>query len=114
MTFDAIPAFKRDLKQLVKRYRSLESDLAVVKQVLTVFPNARPPFSFAIEGLGIATPIIKVKKMACQSLKGRGVQTGLRLVYAYEPEQGRITLIELYHKSDQSNEDRSRILLHFG
>ena len=45
-------------------------------------PNERPPFSFRIEGLGIKSCVIKVKKIACKSLKGRGVNSGLRLIYS--------------------------------
>jgi mRNA-degrading endonuclease RelE of RelBE toxin-antitoxin system len=57
--------------------------------------------------------IIKVKKIACKSLKGRGVNSGLRLVYAWVSDEQKITFIELYHKSDKENEDRQRILDHF-
>lgn len=73
--------FKKDLKKLLKKYRSLNEDLDVLKKVLKVEPNERPPFSFRIEGLGIETCVIKIKKIACKSLKGRGVNSGLRLIY---------------------------------
>jgi mRNA-degrading endonuclease RelE of RelBE toxin-antitoxin system len=53
--------------------------------------------------------VIKVKKIASRSFKGKGVQSGFRLVYAYFEEEERIVLIELYHKSKQANEDRERI-----
>jgi len=46
-------------------------------------------------------------------LKGRGVNSGLRLVYAYFPDQNKITFIELYHKIDKENEDRKRITENF-
>lgn len=51
--------------------------------------------------------------MACRALKGRGVNSGLRLVYAYFPTDQMITLIELYHKSDKESEDRHRITANF-
>jgi type IV secretory pathway ATPase VirB11/archaellum biosynthesis ATPase len=57
--------------------------------------------------------VIKVKKIACKSLKGRGVNTGLRLIYAHIPEKQKIILIEIYHKSDRRQEDRVRILANF-
>ena len=76
-------------------------------------PGESPPFSFIINGLGIETCIIKVKKIASKALKGRGVNSGLRLIYAhFEPEQ-KIIFIELYHKNDKENEDRQRILNNF-
>lgn len=110
MKFDELDEFKRDLKGLLKKYRTLNDDLKVVRQVLDVMPNERPPFSFRIDNLGIDTCVIKVKKIACKSIKGRGVNTGLRLVYAHFPADQRIVFIELYHKKDKENEDRQRIL----
>lgn len=113
MAFEEIEPYKKDLKNLSKKYHTLSDDMELVKKVLEYSPDARPPFSFRIDNLGIESCVIKVKKIACRSLKGRGVNSGLRLVYAYfEPAQ-RITLIELYHKNDKENEDRDRILSYF-
>lgn len=113
MTFDELNEFKKDLKRLLKKYRSLEDDLETMKKVLKLEPKERPPFSFRIDGLGIETCVIKVKKMACKSLKGKGVNTGLRLVYAHFEEEQRIVMVELYHKSKKENEDMERILNNF-
>lgn len=113
MTFDELPEFKRDLKRLLKKYRTLHEDLDIVKKVLEMQPDERPPFSYRIENLGLSSCIIKVKKLACKALKGRGVNSGLRLIYAHFPEDRRITLIELYHKADKEMEDRERILDNF-
>lgn len=46
MIFLELDEYKKDLKSLTKKYRSLPEDLDVVKQVLFVIPNERPPFSF--------------------------------------------------------------------
>ena len=62
------PAFTRDVKRLQKRYRTLPADLDILKKVLRVRPEAQPPFSFRLDGLGNAAYIIKVKKIACKSL----------------------------------------------
>ena len=113
MTFDELTEFKKDLKNLLKKYRTLNEDLEVVKRVLEVIPDERPPFSFRIDNLGIETCIIKVKKIACKALKGRGVNSGLRLIYAHFPEEQKITFIELYHKNDKENEDKTRIMDNF-
>lgn len=113
MIFDELAEFKKDLKTLLKKYRTLNDDIEVVKMVLEVVPDERPPFSFRMDNLGLETCIIKVKKMACRALKGRGVNSGLRLVYAYFPNEQKITFIELYHKSDKENEDRNRITENF-
>jgi mRNA-degrading endonuclease RelE of RelBE toxin-antitoxin system len=113
MTFDELTEFKKDLKNLLKKYRTLNDDLDVVKRVLEVNPDERPPFSFRIDNLGLETCIIKVKKIACKALKGRGVNSGFRLIYAHFPEEQKITFIELYHKNDKENEDKTRIMDNF-
>ena len=109
MTFDELTEFKKDLKSLLKKYRTLNEDLDVVIKVLEIMPDERPPFSFRIDKLGLETCIIKVKKLACKALKGRGVNSGLRLIYAHFPDEQKIIFIELYHKNDKENEDRNRI-----
>jgi len=113
MIFEELPEFTKDLKILLKKFHTLTEDLAVVKKVLTVSPDERPPFSFRIEGLGLSTCVIKVKKIACRSLKGRGVNSGLRLIYAHFDEEEKIIFIELYHKNEKENEDKKRILKNF-
>lgn len=113
MIFEELAEFKKDLKTLLKKYRTLNDDLDVVQHVLTVAPDARPPFSFRIDNLTIETCVIKVKKIACKSLKGRGVNSGLRLIYAYFKDQEKIIFVELYHKNVKENEDKQRILSNF-
>ena len=88
-------------------------DLEVVKQVLVTFPSEKPPFSFHINNLGVETCVIKVKKIACKSLKGKGVNSGLRLIYAHFEEENKIIFIEIYHKRNKQSEDRQRIKNNF-
>lgn len=113
MRFDELPEFGKDLKALLKRYRTLKDDLNVVKVILRKKPEERVPFSYRINNLGIETCVIKVRKIACKALKGRGVNSGLRLVYAHFPDEQRIVFIELYYKGDKENEGRERILKNF-
>lgn len=113
MIYETLNEFEKDLKKLLKRYKTLEEDISVVKKVLTIQPTARPPFSFRIDGLRIQSCVIKVKKIACRSLKSSGANSGLRLIYAYFELENRIVLIELYHKNDKEQEDRQRILYNF-
>jgi len=108
--FETLPEFQKDLKRLLKRYRTLNEDLEIVRKDLNDEPGESPPFSFRIDNLGIDTCVIKVKKIACKALKGKGVNSGLRLIYAYFEHEGRIVFIELYHKNDKEVEDRERIL----
>ena len=64
MTFEELTEFKRDLKKLLKKYRTLNDDLFEVKTILKKKPEVRPPFSFRIDNLGLETCVIKVKKIA--------------------------------------------------
>lgn len=51
----------------------------------------------------------KVRKFACKALKGRGSNSGLRVIYVYQPELNKITFIEIYFKSDQENKNKERL-----
>ena len=39
MKFEELPEFQKDLKSLLKKYRTLNDDLNVVKMVLEFFPD---------------------------------------------------------------------------
>jgi mRNA-degrading endonuclease RelE of RelBE toxin-antitoxin system len=111
--FEELSEFKKDLKRLLKKYRTLENDLDDVRKDLADEPEASPPFSFRIEGLGISSCIIKIKKIASDSFKGRGRNSGFRLIYAYFEEESKIIFVELYHKSEKENENRQQICKYF-
>jgi len=128
MIFEELDEFKKDLKSLLKKYRSLNDDLKVVNKILEVFPDERPPFSFRIDNLGIESCVIKIKKIACKALKGKGVNSGLRIIYAYfeeckgikeeniiiqEGREAKIVMIEIFHKKNKAIEDKERIKRHF-
>ncbi len=113
ITFEELAEYNKDLKQLLKKFRSLSDDIVELKKVLAIEPDASPPFSFRIDGLGITTCVIKVKKIACRSLKGRGVNSGLRLIYAWFEIEKRMVMVEIYHKNDKEIEDRARIKKNF-
>jgi mRNA-degrading endonuclease RelE of RelBE toxin-antitoxin system len=113
MIFKELDEFKKDTKKLLKKYRTITEDIEVVKKVLNVSPSERPPFSFRIDELGIETFIIKIKKIASKSFKGKGVNSGFRIIYAHYEEEEKIIMIEIYHKSNKEIEDKERILNNF-
>ena len=110
---ETLSEYDKDLKRLLKKYRTLVKDLEDVKAVLGARPDEHPPFSFRIEGLGITTCVIKIKKIASDSFKGRGRNSGFRLIYAWFEKEKRIVFVELYHKIEKEIEDRRRILANF-
>ena len=50
-----------------------------------------------VSDLGIEeTKIYRVRKFACLALKGKGNQTGIRIIYAYFKDEDRIEFVEIY------------------
>jgi hypothetical protein len=109
-----LPEFKRDMKRLLKRFRSLEADLDnFIKTELKLFHKLGIDNKGIVQmaGLGFQSPkVYKGRKFACRALKGKGAHSGIRVIYAYFEENDRIELVEIYYKGDKENEDRKRIL----
>ena len=108
------PEFIRDLKQLTKRFRTLEEDLEKLIDYSICLRHKQGIDNggiLQIPGLGFEhPPVYKVKKFACKSLKGKGAQSGLRLIYAYFKDEDQIELIEIYYKEKQDTDcDKVRI-----
>lgn len=112
-----VPEFEKDLRKLVRRFHSLEEDLQIfIKVAMNSFhkQNIDSGAIVHISDLRIHSPkVCKGRKFACKSLKGKGVQSGIRVIYAYHEEEDRIEFIEIYYKGDKESEDRERILKHF-
>jgi hypothetical protein len=113
-----LPEFEKDMKRLLRKFKTLEDDLETfIKKELNLYHKLEIDNKgiFSISGLRIENPkIYKAKKFACRSLKGKGVQSGIRVIYAYFEKGDRIELIEIYYKGDKENEDRDRILRYYG
>lgn len=109
-----VPEFEKDLKRLSKRFTSLEEDLQTfIKVAMNLFHKQKIDSNaiFPISDLGIKTlKIYKGKKFACRALKGKGAQSGIRVIYAYYEEEDWIEFIEIYYKGDKASEDRDRIM----
>ena len=112
MDFTTLPAFDRDFKRLSKRFRTLGDDFEILIKYIDGFHNRgiRTDDPVEIQGAcGETYKSYKVRKIACKSLLGRGKQSGLRLIYVYEPAENKITFVEIYYKGDQENEDKARL-----
>lgn len=109
MEFSTLHEFDSEFNKLLKKFRSLEEDLDVLKTVLEKYPQGYEPIVFRIPGLGIETEIYKVKNFRCKALN-RGVRSGIRVIYAYLKEQGKIEFVEIYYKEkDDVDCDKDRI-----
>ena len=113
----SLPEFEKDIKKPVKRFKTLEEDLNNFIQVqLNLYHKQQIDNKgiLQISGLKIKKPqLFKAKKFTCRFLKGKGVQSGIRVIYAYFNEEDRIELIEIYYKGDKENEDRERISTYY-
>lgn len=111
------PEFEKEFKKLLKRFKTLEDDLKIfIKNELYLYHKLKIDNGgvFQIPDLQIKSPkIYKAKKFASRSLKGRGVHSGIRVIYAYFEQEDKIELIEIYYKVDKENEDRERILRYY-
>lgn len=112
------PEFDKDLKQLLKRYRSLEDDLTVFINTQLVLLHKQKIDNrgiVLINNLGIEEPkIFKAVKFASKSIHGRGAASGIRLTYAYFEDADHIEFIQIYFKADDENEGRERIKSIYG
>ena len=112
-----LPEFEDDIKKLGKRFRTIEDDLKIfIEKQLYLYHKLKVDNKgiFQITGLSIDDPkLYKAKKFACRSLKTKGVQSGIRVIYAYFEEKDSIDLVEIYYKGDKENEDRPRILKYY-
>ena len=108
-----LPEFDKDMRKLLKRFKTLEDDLRVfIKNELNLYHELEVDNKgvFRVPGLKIESPkIYKAKKFACRCLKGKGVQSGIRVIYAYFEEQDKVELIEIYYKGDKEGEDKERV-----
>ena len=112
-----LPEFEKDFKKLLKRFRTLEDDLNnFIRTELNLYHKLGIDNKGIIQIPGVPfndPKIFKAKKIACRSLKGRGVQSGIRVIYSYFEKTDKIEMIEIYYKGDKENEDRERILRHY-
>ena len=114
ITYKETDSFLRGLKKLQKKFSTLDEDLKVAKTnaiELYHIQNVDNHCVFPIPGLKIEKPkILKLKKFACKALKGRGVKSGIRIIYAFYQETLIVEFIEIYFKGDKENEDKQRIV----
>ena len=112
-----LPEFDKDLKKLLKRFKTIEEDLLTfIDKELFLYHKLHLDNKgiFSIPGLPVKNiKVYKAKKFACRSLKGKGAQSGIRVIYTYFEDTDAVELIEIYYKGDKENEDREGISRHY-
>ncbi|EKD24229.1 MAG: hypothetical protein ACD_81C00076G0007 [uncultured bacterium] len=106
-------AFYKDLKKLLKKFVTLEADLRVAKtNAIEMYhiKNVDNESVFALQHFcSENVRVYKLKKFACKCLKGRGMKSGIRVIYAYYPKDYVVEFVEIYFKGVKENEDKERI-----
>ena len=101
MQFLTTPEFDRDFKKLAKKFRTLDSDFALLKKYIEGFHTRGIRADDPVEIPGacdIEYKSYKVRKITCKSLPGRGNKSGLRVIYVYEITKDKITFIEMCNR----------------
>ncbi|HLD32035.1 MAG TPA: hypothetical protein VJB10_00420 [Candidatus Peribacteraceae bacterium] len=101
--FEFLPGCEKEMKRLLKKYRTLDDDLGNLKSILDACPTGIGK-NFTVLHAGKTVTVVKVR-MACRALHDRS----LRMIYAYHERERAVVFIELYFKGDKENEDRRRI-----
>ena len=117
INYSTIAEFDKDFKKLGKRFKTLEKDFALMQKMLLephYLQNQPVPTKALVDIEGFCSETYqskKVRKFACASLKGKGGNSGIRVIFVYENinDEHYITFIEIYFKGDKEIEDRERL-----
>ena len=113
ITYKNTSGFDKDLKRLRKKFRTLEDDIEVVKKNAIELFHLKNIDNNSVEQIpNFCTDelkICKIKKCACKALKGRGVHSGIRIMYAYYTLTNTVDFIEMYFKGESENQDIEKI-----
>ena len=105
--------FEKKFKKFERKWRTLSADLEIAKKNAIELYHLNKIDNHSVflipDFCSEEIQIVKIKKFACKSLKGRGVQSGIRIIYAFFPKTQEVEFIDIYFKADQENEDRQRI-----
>lgn len=100
--FERHDRFEKQIKKLIRKYRSLEEDLEIVKKYAIEAFHIENKDNEAVELVPKfdrkTVQIYKIRKFACKALKGKGVRSGIRVIYAFYPEKFEVEFLEIYFK----------------
>ena len=100
--------FNSQLKKLIKKYNTLEDDIVIAEKASIELLHLHKLDNRSVELVPRfdreTVKIYKIKKFACKSLFGKGVRSGIRIVYAFFPAKMKVTYLEIYYK-EKSNTD---------
>ena len=94
--------FVNQFQKLQRKYHTLDKDLTIAENAAIELLHIKNLDNRSIELIpgfnSERIKICKLKKFACQSLKGKGVKSGIRIIYAFYPKQLAVEYLEIYYK----------------
>ena len=88
----AVPTFKKELKKLAKKYRSLKTDLVALFDILETNPT---------HGIALGNNCYKIRITITS--KGKGKSGGARVITNFIIDENTVYLISIYDKSEKDN-----------
>lgn len=88
----AVPTFKKELKKLAKKYRSLKTDLVALFDTLETNPT---------QGIALGNNCYKIRITITS--KGKGKSGGARVITNFIIAENTVFLISIYDKSEKDN-----------
>lgn len=108
ITYRRHSRFDQQIKKLLKKYRTLEDDLKIAEKAAIELLHVNKIDNRSVELIPgfdkTQVKIYKIKKFACKSLTGKGVRSGMRIIYAFLPDSMEVVYLEIYYK-EKSNSD---------
>ena len=110
ISYNRHPRFEKQLKKLLKKYRTLEDDLKIAEKAAVELFHLNKIDNNSMElvpGFDYEeVQVYKIKKFACRSLFGKGVRSGIRVTYGFCPQSKHVEYLEIYYKEkDDSDMD---------
>ena len=108
MLYEYSDRFVKQSKKLFKKYKSIGEDLEIAKIAaieLLHIRNIDNGLIHLVPGFDSEwLKVYKIKKFSCKSLAGKGVRSGIRVIYAYFPKIEKIEFLEIYYKEKNSTD----------
>lgn len=87
-----LPEFKREFKRLSKKFHSLKADMEELVKRLMVRPDLGTP---------LGGNVFKIRWQV--KSKGKGKSGGVRIITYYVSQGGKLYLLSIYDKSEQTS-----------
>ncbi len=111
--YEELKIFQKKFQRLLKKFSTLNDDIENAKKNAIEVFHLHDIDNYSIKVMSKIPDkdltICKLRKFACKSLKGKGSMSGIRIIYAFHHDTLTVTLIEIYFKPEQANEDKDLI-----